>query len=347
MWRAQLFNYIAFTVALIVRYLKEELPAFHQLAAIHLTYMNLISALVGSELVHPTYFGYNPTVGLSEQRAWKRRVLYNLALLVGGTLPILVCLLRMDTTMCTSADGQTLLSMSQFRWIIFFVARIPGDVDYTLFSILACGISSVHILFTLVPDTLPDANNSFIHVLEPALRGVAHFYDEHRQRAKDMAVAVFFVYWAEEIIAIEWSLVSYFGHLVNGENSWGFGQVSSFHHIQNVLVECEYSSPYQILSFVLLYPSVEALWNHVIYPAVRGADRSSSGSGDGGTGTSSIVWAEPESDEKYGHEQDITEVSIPRSKDTTHPLYRMVSPESTTSFPSTLARSSLPISNQG
>lgn len=141
MWRAQLFNYIAFTVALIVRYLKEELPAFHQLAAIHLTYMNLISALVGSELVHPTYFGYNPTVGLSEQRAWKRRVLYNLALLVGGTLPILVCLLRMDTTMCTSDDGQTLLSMSQFRWIIFFVARIPGDVDYTLFSILACGIS--------------------------------------------------------------------------------------------------------------------------------------------------------------------------------------------------------------
>ena len=231
MWRAQLFNYIAFTVALIVRYLQDELPAFHQLAAIHLTYMNLISVLVGSELLHPTYFGYNPTLGPSERRVWQRRVLYNLALLIGGTLPILVCLLRTDSTMCISTNGHTLPSMSQFRWIIFFFARVPGDVDYTLFSILACGVSSAHIFLTLVPDTLPDSNNSFIRVFEPALRGVAHFYDEHRQRAKDVAVAVFFLYWAEEVVAIEWSLVNYFGPLVNGENTWGFGQVSSFYHM--------------------------------------------------------------------------------------------------------------------
>ena len=54
----------------------------------------------------------------SEQRAWQKRALYNLARLIGGSLPILVCPFRMDSTVCTSTDGHTLLSMSQFRWTI-------------------------------------------------------------------------------------------------------------------------------------------------------------------------------------------------------------------------------------
>ena len=29
----------------------------------------------------------------------------------------------------------------------------------------------------------------------------------------------------------------------------------------------------QILAFVLLYPSMEAFWNHIVYPAVRRSDR--------------------------------------------------------------------------
>ena len=104
------------------------------------------------------------------------------------------------------------------------------------------------------------------------------------------------------------------------------------------LPERGYYSSYQILAFVLLYPSIEAFWNHVIYPAVRRSDRSSNESGDS---EAAIAEAELGGGEKYGHEQ---EISLPRSKGKSHPLYRVVLSESVASFPSTLAGSSLSVS---
>ena len=47
----------------------------------------------------------------------------------------------------------------------------------------------------------------------------------------------------------------------------------------------------QILAFVLLYPSIEAFWNHIIYPAVRCSDRAERSSNETGD-ISAITGAE-------------------------------------------------------
>ena len=95
----------------------------------------------------------------------------------------------------------------------------------------------------------------------------------------------------------------------------------------------------QIFAFVLLYPSIEAFWNHIVYPAVRRSDRAERSSNE-----TAITGAESAGDEKYGHER---ELSFLRSKDISHLLYRIMSPESATSFPLNSTGSSLSVLARG
>ena len=119
---------------------------------------------------------------------------------------------------------------------------------------------------------------------------------------------------------------------------WRFGQVRTFCYSINHL-----NNSCQILAFVLLYPSIEGFWNHIVYPAVRRSDRAER-SGNETKDISAITGAESVGDEKYGHER---ELSFPRSKGISHSLYRIMSPESATSFPLNLTGSSLSVLARG
>jgi hypothetical protein len=199
MWRVQLFNYIAFTLALVSLAARNQLSHFNKLAALHLTYMYLVSALTGSLLVHPTYFNRLPTT----QQAWNT-VAVTLIRVLGGLLPAVVCAWSGGPPSCMNLRDQ-IRDAEDFVWIVLFAVHVGKRTAYALILTFAGVILLLHIVLTL---------SRFIVV------------NRSKQTMNDLAFVAFFIYWIEVVVAIECSLVVNFGSNVKSQNNWGFGQVS-------------------------------------------------------------------------------------------------------------------------
>lgn len=217
-WRVQLFNYVAFTIAVVSLFIKQHLSPFNQLAALHLTYMNLVSALTGSLLVHPTYFVYNRPSTRTRQRAWDT-VVVNIIRVLGGLLPVLVCTFCRFKPDCTSQFR----TANNFTWIALFGVSVGKRTAYALAISFACIVLLLHIVLSLV--VMPEDVQHFMGL---ATRRMSRFITAggRKQRMNDLAFIAFFIYWLEVVVAIERSLVTNLGHDVISQNDWGFGQVS-------------------------------------------------------------------------------------------------------------------------
>lgn len=219
-WRVQLFNYVAFTIAVVSLSIKRHLSPFNQLAALHLTYMNLVSALTGSQLVHPTYLVYNRPSTRTGQRAWDT-VVVNIIRVLGGLLPVLVCAFTRFRH-CTSLHSQ-FRKADSLTWITLFGVPVGEQTAYALTLSFACIVLLLHIVLSLV--VMPEDVQHFMGL---ATRRKSRFIAAGglKQRMNDLAFIAFFVYWLEVVVAIERSLVTNLGHDVISQNDWGFGQVS-------------------------------------------------------------------------------------------------------------------------
>jgi len=244
MWRVQLFNYVAFAIALVSLAAKNELSSFNKLAALHLTYMNLVSALTGSQLVHPTYFVYSRSS--TRRRRTRNTVVVTFIRVVGGLLPAVVVTFSLVPQSCVSLQDQT-QEIETFSWIVLFAVHVGQGVAYALILSFACVVLLLHVMLGLL--SVPEGIQHFMGHAEPRL---SRFVSGRKQRVNDLAFVAFFLYWIEDVVAIERSLVVNFGYNVKAQNDWGFGQ---------------------ILSFVLLYPVLEALWSNVMFPILFPANR--------------------------------------------------------------------------
>jgi hypothetical protein len=218
MWRIQLFNYVAFTIALTCLVIRYQLNSFNRLVALHLTYMNLVSAMTGSQLIHPTYFVYNHPSTRIRQRAW-HAVVVNIVYALGGlVVPVIVCISRGSPTCRHYAPP--IKEVGTLSWIVLFGVYVGQQTAYALMLSLACIISLLHIGLSLA--VVP----KYIHyVVGPPPVTLSHSGRKYRLGMTDIAVVAFFVYWIQDVMAIERSLVLNFGDNINAQNSWGFGQV--------------------------------------------------------------------------------------------------------------------------
>ena len=207
-WRVQLFNYIAFTLALVSLAANNQLSPFNKLVALHLTYMYLTSTLTGSLLVHPTYFN-----GPSTKRRWNIAAV-TIVRVLGGILPAVVCAWSGGPPNCMNFQ-----EIEHLRWITLFSIPVGERTAYALILTLACVVLLLHI--ALSPDNIPEAImastlSRFITVSQP------------KWIINGLMVFVFFVYWLEVFVAIERSMIVNFGSNIKAQNNWGFGQVGIF-----------------------------------------------------------------------------------------------------------------------
>jgi hypothetical protein len=351
MWRIQLFNYVAFTIALISLDMKSQLSSFNRLAALHLTYINLVSALTGSLLVYSTYFAYyRPR---TPRRGCNIVVVYNIIRALGGIIPVTICMFFGYTSYCLS-QGQV-HNQNSFTWITLFTVHVgEATAFYVMFS-FAFIVTFLHIAFTLftliaIPDDLPC-------IMGSAGDALSRFINGHKRRLKDIAFVVFMIYLVEEVVAIERSLVLNFGKDVITQNDWGFGQVSmtkiSLSTVAHVLC-------HKILSFVLLYPALEALWWNVVFPLFVTASHrtgagtdpnqpepvvpTSSGHSGGGHGEAAGN-QEAVQPARFGDdEKDITELTLPRWNGSFYRLSTAFN-GSAPSLPTTISLSAISLSS--
>jgi hypothetical protein len=218
MWRVQLFNYIAFTVALVSLAARNQLSSFNRLAALHLTYMYLVSALTGSLLVHPTYFNRPST----RQRAW-HTVAVSFIRIIGGLLPAAVCAWSGGPPNCINFYGQ-IQETENFVWIVLFAMPVGRKTAYALILTFAGIVLLLHVTLSLnaIPKAIQRTSSRFLAV------------NRRKQTMNDLVFVVFFIYWIEATVAIERSLVVNFGSNVKAQNNWGFGQVSTIIHIASM-----------------------------------------------------------------------------------------------------------------
>ena len=353
MWRIQLFNYVAFTIALISLDIKNQLSSFNRLAALHLTYLNLVSALTGSLLVYSTYFAYyRPSARTPPQGCNIIVVVYNVIRALGGIIPVTICMFFGYTSYCLS-QGQV-QNQNSFTWITLFTVHVgEATAFYVMFS-FAFIVTFLHIAFTLftlvaIPDDLP-------YLMGSAGDALSRFINRHKRRLKNIAFVIFMLYMVEEVVAIERSLVLNFGKDVIAQNDWGFGQVSMTKIGLSTVTHALY---HKILSFVLLYPALEALWWNVIFPLfvpashmTAGADPNqpelviptSLGHNGGGRGEAAGNH-EPVQPARFGDdEKDITELTLPRWNGSFYRLGTAIN-GSAPSIPTTISRSATSLSS--
>jgi len=188
-WRVQLFNYVAFTIALVFLSIKGRL----------------------------SYFVYNRPSTRTRQRAWET-VVVNIIRVLGGLLPVLVCLFS-GIPHCISPHSQP----HPLIWIALFGVPVGETLAYALILSFACIVLLLHVVLSLV--VVPEDVQHFMGL---ATHRMSRFVTAggRKQRMNDLAFIAFFIYWLEVVVAIERSLVKNFGRNVRSQNDWGFGQVS-------------------------------------------------------------------------------------------------------------------------
>ena len=143
------------------------------------------------------------------------------------------------------------------------------------------------------------------HFMELAETRFSCFMSLHKHSANNLAFVAFFISWIKDVIAIEHSLVMNFGYNVKAQNDWGFGQVSV---VSSDLPTLTYVLFSQILSFVLLYPVLEALWLNIVSLILFPTNQR--------TGISSGQMASP-APTGEGHGEQVDNVQVDDEKDMT------------------------------